>query len=1638
MISFLRNRKRSITFCVATAYVLNVFTPGVSYALTSGPTQPEVQGFQPAGTSDMVDLFSGDFSYNIPLLELPGPNGGYPFNLAYQSGVTMDQEASWVGLGWSLNPGTINRQMRGLPDEFKGDVIRTKMSVAPSVTVGLAGGASIEFLGADKKGGLDISLSISQNNYKGVGYSIGAQIGYDKATQGLAGSGVGLGLTLDSKEGVNVTPSLSLGTKLGDFGLSVGYNSKTGMSSMSFSHEVQFQENKNATRTYNQNHKKQATVYSGSMKQTSTLTLAHPGYTPQITMPMRGTNIAITIKGGAGGWGVFTSPYITGFYNEQWLKHDKKWLGAGAFGYLHYQDATGDVAMLDFNREKEGIVSRESPNLPIPSLSYDIYSVTGQGIGAMYRPMRSDYGVVHDQEIESASTGGAAGVDVGGPGHFGANLSLNHSLSVSGLWKDDNDMNGAMSFQKDTINSSYEPWYFKAHGEPSVESRSTLDSLWGDKAVRVAIAGGNSDTRLTSAIQVHREDGTWAQQEVPRSAKVNHNRQARNQVIQPITNAQLLRNGEEMLPEFKVSYINNENREVAYDRKNLPAHHTTGFTALTPDGLRYVYGIPAYNLKQEEITFTARRPADSLYRASVGASGDEGEPTYGYEGTEKYLKHVEMPKYAHSYLLTAIVGPDYVDVHNDGVTPDDLGYWVKFTYRQTTGKDDTYRWRDPYSRAHFVEGWKTDPRDDKGSFTYGEKELWYLERAETKSHILQFSTVDREDGFGVAHKYDSLTDSDRNVRKSMQALKTMTLYSRFAGPAHPIKTVKFDYDYSRCQGVENNKHNNSKNRNGGKLTLTQVHFEYGNSTRGSLNPYIFNYSESNPRYDIHAYDRWGNYKPYDKGDYYQNHDFPYVDQDPRKKSSLDQYAAAWTLTKIQLPSGGLVMVDYEIDDYGYVQHKPAMQMMELVDPYASSDQAEASEKTFYTLSEDTRVRFKLEKPIPGNAVVDAKTEVLKYIDQSHVDNGRAQVFFKIKINLRGQGEGFYEYVSGYADIDLKGDMKLEKDKDGQYAYGSFALAKDQSYHPFTLRAWQHVRTNQPELANSGRNLKQTDDTGDRISQIRSLGNVIDQVRQMFGGYYKFCNGQKWGREVVLGKSWIRLNSPDKIKYGGGVRVRQVTMKDQWASNEEAVYGQVYEYTTEENGAVISSGVAAYEPLVGAEENPLRYAKKYTQSIPLRSDNNMYFEYPINETYYPGPQVGYSKVTVTSLAAASLAGKEVKNIMLKDGKNLFPTGAGVSYGTTGMTIHEFYTAKDFPVMTDETDKDNNPYRLPLLIPFVGSISINKLAASQGYSIVTNDMHGKQKKVSNYKQSKNGDFDKDAISWVQYNYACKPVSYDQTSVFALQNDFKKNNDGTFSMIGDKDDRRGLNAYTIGQETEFFGDMRQYEDNTWSGGTRFNADMFFLFIGAFVIPVPWPSISKTTSQLRTSVTNKVIFKSGILTSTEAYDGGSNVKTSNTKWSNTGAVVLTEVNNNFDDPIYSYTIPAHTQYQGMGAAYQNIGLKFSMQGVQQDVYEKTRYTFKPDAPPDRFMPGDEILLYAASGSWSQPIARVVYAGDESDQMILYSGEALTETTYRGIIVRSGYRNQLTVQAGSITALEDPSQQGEVKHYYKKAQVPR
>ena len=111
-----------IILALVIAAFLNLITfPTTAWALTNGPMQIDYTGFE-SNPTDMVNLFTGDFTYSIPLLNVPSPEGGFSFPISYHSGIQMDQEASWVGLGWGLNVGAITRTIAQFPDDFKGEI----------------------------------------------------------------------------------------------------------------------------------------------------------------------------------------------------------------------------------------------------------------------------------------------------------------------------------------------------------------------------------------------------------------------------------------------------------------------------------------------------------------------------------------------------------------------------------------------------------------------------------------------------------------------------------------------------------------------------------------------------------------------------------------------------------------------------------------------------------------------------------------------------------------------------------------------------------------------------------------------------------------------------------------------------------------------------------------------------------------------------------------------------------------------------------------------------------------------------------------------------------------------------------------------------------------------------------------------------------------------------------------------------------------------------------------------------------------------------------------------------------------------------------------------------------------------------
>jgi hypothetical protein len=1697
--SIIRKKKifRVVAAFVAINILTQIFFPSVAWALTSGPSQPELQSFEPAGTSDMVDLFSGDFNYNIPLFDLPGPNGSYPFNLAYHSGINMDQEASWTGLGWNVNPGAINRDKRGLPDDFKGDKINTYLSIKDNETYGVSVTPGLELWGGDMSmGTMNIGLTIYNNSYKGVGYSLEPSFRYTKDN-----ASVGIGVSLNSQEGVGIDADITFGknlmsqTKKKHGGtLGVGFSSQRGLSL-----SVSGFANNTGVKG------KKKTSYGGSGS--STYSFAEKAFMPAFTSEMKGTNLQVAIKFGIDGAGAFSDLTIGGFYSTEGIKHSNK--AYNGYGY-NYLEASAAGSLMDFNREKDGIIRKETPNLPAPVLTHDTYMALGQGYMGSYRAHRSDMGHLHDPFVESKLFGGSIGVELGPgyPTHLGVSASFNETILNSGDWDENNDWeNGTVNYIYNDGSGvdihNYEKLYYKMKGETNSFDTDELDYIGGEKAVRASLdRQGSFIDAYYNPVSGLLVPSSGPEQTVTTNVRTKEERINRNSSIQPITN-DLLMQSTELLNEYQLKYyttavLDNGFYDLGYydpfDRTGLPSHHTAGFTCVNSSGLRYVYALPAYNKEEKEIAFTVTPShytsvtldENTNYIPEVSSSDDQSDIT-----TDQFKSVNETPDYAHGYLLTSVLGADYVDADaTPGPSDGDYGYWVKFTYVRTA---EEYQWRSPYDGAMYLRGQNFKASDDKGIFSYGKKDIWYLATAETKSHIAVFKLSERHDGLEAKGEYYS----DGHTRKKLHKLSQLSLYSKPEYAASeaptPLKTVHFEYDYSLCPDVPNNdgleSGSTEVNYKKGKLTLKKLWFTYQNNTRGELSPYTFDYNESdadeNPSYNADSYDRWGSYK--DAADFYRTRNLPYTTQfDPSQtqsiankasfKENMDLNAAVWNLKTIGLPTGGAIDITYEADDYAYVQHRQATQMFKIdhmIDATPGNEGKVYNGSWDHTTDAYRRVYFKLENPIPDPVSGTADKDKLykDYLAGLVQADGHLQMYFRLKSKLR---DNISETVTGYSDLenddvydydfDPAGDQVIDGVTCHTIAYVTLKLMTGNNsalpgsgvieYHPFAVAGWQYMRTNAPELLTAFGTLSGAapgSSAMDKAMKVKSLLSVIPAAIQTFTGYRKYASNRGWAKEIDEDESFIRLATPDKAKFGGGLRVKRVTYTDNWAASGESSnsYGQIYTYTTTEgtgaDAVTISSGVAQYEPLTGGDEIALRHAKNYMQTIPLFTDNNLFFEYPINESYYPAPNVGYSKVTVQSIASyrtnADNSGPEAL--------------ADKSIPTTGLVEYRFYTAHDYPVITDETDNQVRKFNLFIPIPLIGQITSNKLYGTQGYAITLNDMHGKLRSVTNYSKNINGELNPIAESSVEYKYMTDTRQFDGQEVNVLDNtvsaivneyvDHESGNPTYQKMICKKKDA------IIGEEYDFFVDSRQSHVFSAMGGLELNIEL----ATPVPFPCPWPSFASTTKNLKTLVTNKVIQKSGILESTIATDGQSIVTTTNKLFdAQTGSPLLTVVNNDFNNPVYNYAHPAYWEYDGMGAAAQNHNYSFyakvssvnttantfSIYNTVAKPVHKNRSTSPIAYPIDRedfyntIAEGDELIIkpvctpcttkYTATlitksisydGSCGKTYNLAFHSATGADAL-----DAEDEVQFT--IVRSGRRNMLNTNVGSIAALKDPT----------------
>ncbi|WP_160717996.1 hypothetical protein [Chitinophaga solisilvae] len=1539
--------KKALAIFFLSLLVTETLLPLRTLALTSGPAQPEHTQFSPAGTSDMVDLFSGAFKYNIPLLDVDG----YPVNLNYSSGSGIDDEASWVGLGWNLNVGAINRQLRGVADDFNGDAVNTESDIATKYIYGGTGTARAEIFGGNVLGlSGSVSIGIFSDSYYGMGAEFGLNAGLTLGGKntGPLTAGLNAGVNSNTRSGVSTTLGASLGVTMKTKGETVaavgssatlGYNTREGYKDLTLG--VSF---------------KPFGYTAGLGAISNSYIYNTPPFNPKINIGFYNENKSFSLDIGGTAFGIFGGFGFTGYMSTQRVADNN--ISNGAYGYL-YADKGKNVprAIMDFQREKDNPVIPNLPNLAVPVATPDVFTYTSQAGSGQFRLNRGNAGVVFDTYAEDKNSGGSLSVEYGMGAYFHGGVSLYQQdiTNKSGKWVNENDFLSLSDYPTDESNPVEEQAYFKMQGELTPDDNQFARRIMEGGPVSVAL----NNKRAMAELRDKRGNAVAATGLLKKTG-----RQIRSTSISYLTAEEATvsqRKGFESYSLLNPGFtpgsgqvtVTKQNRISETRKKN----HISEITVTEPDGKRAVYGLPVYNIRQDEYSFsipssavTAANKKKNL--ADVSITGDNIKHDYG---REKFYQHTTQPGYASSFLLTAILSPDYVDVTNDGITDDDLGTAIKFNYSKL---DKNYSWRTPMAtgKAQYNGGLLADPEDDKGSIIKGDKEVWYLHSIETKNKIAYFITKDRDDAYGVKDLNGTIDPANK-----LRCLKEIHLYSK-SDLQRPVKKVIFNYDTDMlCKGVPN-----SLNQ-GGKLTLKNVWFTNNSSERGQYHPYTFFYNNEG-RYEYMSSDRWGGYKPWtDNGaagfGNMANDEFPYTVQDT---ALANHHARQWNLSRIELPTGGTIKVDYEANDYAYVQDRKAMEMTGIVAFIKDISGVETSSLT------DAH-GFKLKAPGPLRG--DAGT-ITRYFIQDYL-NGRNDFYARLNVNITDKPSlgdpQYFENISCYAEV-----AAVKDNKDGTINVTFKDISEGGvSANPFVMAAWQRMRIDYPIYAYPGYQNRISNDAGIREA-LSALVNAIGNLSELRESFYERAARLGFCAKVERTKSFVRMVRGDGKKLGGGARVKRLRMEDNWnsmsaSSAPAAVYGQEYEYTTQEDNKEISSGVASYEPYVGADENPMRMPVPYSQESRGALTSFFYLEEPFGESLFPAPQVGYRNVKVKQL------------------------GEGGKVGTTlptGYTQYEFYTAKDFPVIVESMAKpDRSQYGPSGWGSFTGGSQVYELAMSQGYVVWLNDMHGKAKAERTFNQSGS-----EISSTITY-YKTEPLDAGKLRLS--------------SKVTTVDEKGRINREDIlGRQVEMVTDMRESESNDVGESIHLGVDVIpFIFIGALPIP-HWPrSVNDSYRLFRSASTLKTIQQTGIVDRVVKTINGSTSTAANLVFDRlTGQPVVTSTDNEFEDPVYTVNMPAYWKYTGMSGAFKNANTILNVYTTNGVVTVNDKLL----APGDELLPLNESrrLWVVSSATQTDPVQKIRLI-DDAGNVVPFNGPVK--------VYRSGYRNQTGGNTATIATLTNP-----------------
>jgi hypothetical protein len=609
----------------------------------------------------------------------------------------------------------------------------------------------------------------------------------------------------------------------------------------------------------------------------------------------------------------------------------------------------------------------------------------------------------------------------------------------------------------------------------------------------------------------------------------------------------------------------------------------TGFVVTKEDGMVYEFKHPVYNYSQ--YSETSHVP-DGLQQGHYVASGTH--PTGALDNT---------PDYAYTWLLTAVKGPDYIDVSGDGLSDDDYGYWVELRYKEVT-RDYDYRipWTGkavPAQYALKVYDIDKDPVPMKYSFIHGRKGICYLQNIITQSHVAVFSTSPRQDAY------------ERNLgagggcgEDSYHRLDHIKLYRKAAFSADAngnglweddeadlacIRGVDFGYTYTLCRGVPN-----SLATSRGKLTLRSVTQLGAGGVR--LPPHTFAYhGDGEWNYRSEAWDRWGLYKP----------DATYAEHLAVDKDAVQM----WSLKEIAFPTGGSLAIEYESDAYNYVYDTPVAGPVSVhgddQDTYVGGYfvSKKGQNPTFPSGPGTIEIRhagFGWPANNPGD---DDEGDVKRIGDRMvrKLEKWKRINFKEVLIHADELPEGFHvSEIRAYAFVDDNGgyNARIPRGRipmEGQLASGEWMTIEGRAgFVNVPGPMWLSNTTSSGALS----------------------GRTFIRYRIWVQGRYEHNSGSDEMGHRDLRVFFVDQVNPKEsmVKLGGGLRVKKLTSHTGLGQKT----AQTYYYDTNGDGTGENTGVATSEPPC--------YASR------TNNDRQVEVDYG-GGAFLPPPRVIYQQVTV---------------------------------------------------------------------------------------------------------------------------------------------------------------------------------------------------------------------------------------------------------------------------------------------------------------------------------------------------------------------------------------------------------------------------